>query len=98
MDITREFVPAILAQIEELLKKNIIGIDEAYQNSGEEFEDGTQSDRVVKISITAQIAEAGRKHEIETTIGFIKSKVKEKVKVIVGPEQLSLFNKIIAVK
>ena len=94
MEITKDFIPAILAQIEELLKRQIRNIDEAYQESGEEFEDGTQADRSVKIGISAQVSEVGKKHEIETTISFVKSKVKEKVKVILGPEQLLLFNRL----
>lgn len=96
MVITREFIPAIMAQIEELLKKHIQDIDEAYQDSGEEYPDGTTSDEEVKIALAARIAAAGNKHEIETSISFIKHKVKEKVKVIVGPEQLQLFNKLTA--
>lgn len=98
MDITKEFIPAILAQIETLLANNLRNIDEAYQEGGEEYEDGTKSDRTVKISISASITEIGPKHEIETVIGFVKSKVKEKLKVVIGPEQLKLFTKIAAVK
>lgn len=94
MEITRDFITAILAQIEDLVRRNISNIDEAYQESGEEYEDGTKSDRVVKIGITSQISEAGPKHEIETSISFVKSKVKEKIKVTIGPEQLMLFNRI----
>lgn len=94
MEITKEFIPAILAQIEELLKEEIRNIDEAYENSGDEYEDGTQSDRVVKIGLASQIAEVGKKHEIETSISFVKSKVKRKIKVVIGPEQLQLFNRL----
>jgi len=83
-----------MAQIEELLKRHIANIDEAYQESGEEYEDGEKSKRLVKIGISSQIAEVGNKHEIETQISFVKTKVKEKVKVIVGPEQLQLFAKL----
>ena len=98
MRITRDFIPAILAQVEELLKGHIFDIDEAYQNSGEEYEDGTASDREVKIALAARIAELGNKHEIETSISFIKSKIKEKVKVVIGPEQLLLFSKLEALR
>lgn len=98
MHITRDFIPAILQQVEELLKGHIFDIDEAYQNSGEEYEDGTASDREVKIALAARIAEIGNKHEIETSISFIKSKIKEKIKVIVGPEQLLLFSKLEALR
>ena len=94
MEITRDFIPAIMAQIEELLKRHIANIDEAYQEAGEEFDDGTKRDRLVKIGISSQISEVGNKHEIETVISFVKTKVKEKVKVIVGPEQLQLFAKL----
>jgi len=87
-----------MAQIEELLKRHIANIDEAYQEAGEEFEDGSKRDRLVKIGISSQIAEVGNKHEIETVISFVKTKVKEKVKVIVGPEQLLLFNRLIPKK
>jgi hypothetical protein len=83
-----------MQQIEELLKKHIKNIDEAYQDSGEEYPDGTTSDEEVKIALASRIARAGNKHEIETSISFIKHKIKEKVKVIVGPEQLQLFNKV----
>ena len=96
MEITRDFIPAIMAQVEELLKSQIVNIDEAYENSGDEFEDGTKSDRLVKIGISSQIAEVGKKHEIETVISFVKSKVREKVKVLIGPEQLQLFSKLVA--
>lgn len=94
MEITRDFITAILAQIEDLVRRNISNIDEAYQESGEEYEDGTKSDRVVKIGITSQISEAGPKYEIETSISFVKSKVKEKIKVTIGPEQLLLFDRL----
>jgi hypothetical protein len=98
MQITRDFIPAILQQIEELLKAHIFSIDEAYQNSGEDYEDGTASDREVKIALAARIAELGNKHEIETGISFIKSKIKDKVKATYGPEQLSLFAKVEALR
>ena len=98
MEITKDFIPAIMAQIEELLKNQIRNIDEAYENSGDEFEDGTKSDRLVKIGISSQISEVGKKHEIETCISFVKSKVKEKVKVLIGPEQLSLFARVEAMR
>mgnify|MGYP001033216156 CR=1 FL=1 len=98
MVITWGFIPAIMQQIEELLKRHIQDIDEAYQVSGEEYEDVITSDEEVKIALACRIARAGAKHEIETGISFIKHRIKEKVKVIVGPEQLSLFAKIEAMR